>query len=229
MSTHRIRWTKDEQRAVAVAYAEQRADGKDKGAALRRAQQVLPEGRRRSLNLSGNVTNALHSLEESGFLFDDKPMAERPAAPAPSAVAIAEPTNGIAASIRAVANEVAEQVAAAVFEEIKARLRTLSAEFVKQEARHRPRVLVVGPLPAQQNRLRSEVGELLDLRFVASDEPPRRVKEIAPTCVRTYLWTNYINHAHQEIAKNTVPDRVTLISGGVETLRNALTEFAVQS
>lgn len=227
----RVKWKPNEVALVAAAYLEERALGKSKGDALRTAQERLPANRHKSLRLSGNVSPVLKLFDKLGLLRPKpaSPQANKPdpaVAPAPAPPA---PTDGIAASVRAVAMEVAGQVAAAVFEEIKSRLRALSAEFVRQESRQRPKVLVVGPISAQQNRLRSEVGELLDLRFVASDEPARRVREIAPTCSRVYLWTNYINHTHQEAAKSVAADRMQYVSGGVDTLKAALAEFAVQA
>jgi len=132
-------------------------------------------------------------------------------------------------SLDEMARVLAERVASQVFDQIKARLSVMAAGFVRQEIKpvvesYRPRVLVVGPIAEQQARLRAEFGQLLDLRFVASGESPKRVGDIAPGCDKIVLWTKYINHQHQEHAPR---EKRVLVGGGFEAVQDALLAIAV--
>lgn len=72
---------------------------------------------------------------------------------------------------------------------------------VKEERRNKKHIMVVGPLPAQQEHLRTLFPELR-LDFVASDENPDNCKV---GCLRdeVILWTKFMSHAHQDVAKRS--------------------------
>lgn len=218
---------------------------------VRQAQHVLPTQRRRHINgydavprdLREQLDKAARLAQKLGRIpIDVEPAvpATAPAAPAPAPgatnakeeVAVTPPASAtpragtLEEAILAAAELVADQIAAATFERIKDRLQGLARTFVEQEAIVRPKILVVGPLPQQANRLREEFGKLLDLRFVASSEAPRRVGEVVASCQKGVVWTTFVNHAHVD----QVPrDKRVLVGGGFDAVREALLKEAAST
>lgn len=66
----------------------------------------------------------------------------------------------------------------------------------------KPRVAIIGPIPAQQDALSNEFGERLDLRFFQGDE--RRLGDLLQgfkTSGTVILWTKFASHAQEENIK----------------------------
>ena len=231
-SKFKIRWTQSEWRKVADVYHAERTKGSNKGSAVQTANATLATERRRPIDAK-SVLASISKVIERDFR-PSIPAQQKSEEPLPPRAATPNDSGGfetLPAALLAVAHKVADEIAHEIFQSLKGRLQTLATDFIKQEALPRPRILVVGPIAHQQRLLEQEFGDVLDLRFVASNEPPRRVREIAPNCRKVLLWTNYINHVHQEVAYSTLTARrgdVHLVTGGVESVKNELMKFAVQ-
>lgn len=92
------------------------------------------------------------------------------------------------------------------------------------EAR-RPRALIVGLLPGQQDIITREFGRELDLRFVTSQaQVSNRAKELSHTSDAAILMTKFVNHAAEDIIKSR-GGRLIRVSGGLSQLRDTLTQF----
>lgn len=65
----------------------------------------------------------------------------------------------------------------------------------------RKRILIVGPRAEQQEALRVEF-PMLCLRFVTAEEHPRMVFERGCTASEIIIWTKFLTHAQQNMAKN---------------------------
>ena len=61
------------------------------------------------------------------------------------------------------------------------------------------RILIIGPLPGQQKTLMKDWGSYYDLRFVSSEENPRRVQEKYGTCDAVIGMVRKVNHAHCKV------------------------------
>ncbi len=63
------------------------------------------------------------------------------------------------------------------------------------------RILIIGPRAEQQEALRVEF-PMLCLRFVTAEEHPRMVFERGHGAVEVIIWTKFLTHAQQNMAKN---------------------------
>lgn len=89
----------------------------------------------------------------------------------------------------------------------------------------RPRALIVGLLPGQQDIITREFGRELDLRFVTSQaQVSNRAKELSHTSDAAILMTKFVNHAAEDIIKSR-GGRLIRVSGGLSQLRDTLTQF----
>jgi len=122
---------------------------------------------------------------------------------------------------------VADQIAAELFNEVRSGIEIRIREHVARLSIHRPRVLVVGPLVKQQHLLREEFGDLVDLRFVSSEEGTRRVSESAAGVSAIVIWTNFTSHDQETMAKARHTD-VRRVSGGLAEIKDELTRLAVE-
>lgn len=97
-------------------------------------------------------------------------------------------------------------------------------EPLSSEKDKKATILVVGPIAAQQNTLR-EVLPDVDLRFISSDERPSLITSKMLGVSATVLWTNFISHAHQDVARQST-GVVYLASGGVNNLADTIRRVA---
>lgn len=75
---------------------------------------------------------------------------------------------------------------------------TAKEQGTKQE---KTRILIIGPRAEQQEALRVEF-PMLCLRFVTAEEHPRMVFERGCTAIEIIIWTKFLTHAQQNMAKN---------------------------
>lgn len=75
---------------------------------------------------------------------------------------------------------------------------TAKEQGTKQE---KIRILIIGPRAEQQEALRVEF-PMLCLRFVTAEEHPRMVFERGHGAVEVIIWTKFLTHAQQNMAKN---------------------------
>lgn len=238
MARTHVVWTSREWQVVAEGYRAymQELRGQD---LCEKAQEGLEPARRRNMKSASNM-HAVRTECKRIISHLKDPLAPHSGAatatPAPSptpapAPVVVDAFSELPAAFRLLAAKIADEVAHAIFQGVKGRLHTLATEFVRDEALPRPRVLVVGPIERQQRLLEGEFSKVLDLRFVASHDKPHRIKEIAPGCAKAVLWTNYINHSHQEMLKNVFVERPgdkIYVTGGMESVREKLLELGVQ-
>lgn len=76
-----------------------------------------------------------------------------------------------------------------------------ASQAPKEECKkERPRILIIGPQPEQQHALEKQFPELC-LRFVKAEEPEHLVVERGRSCHEVILWTKFMTHSQQAIAK----------------------------
>lgn len=87
-----------------------------------------------------------------------------------------------------------------------------------------PKITVVGPLPGQGRRIKSEFRGLAKIRIVHSFDKATIAGEAAKHADLTVLWTNYIGHDVEKTLKSmgVKPLRIT---GGPEQIINKVTEW----
>lgn len=96
----------------------------------------------------------------------------------------------------------------------------LSSEKDKKQT-----ILVVGPISSQQNALKAMLPDV-DLRFVGSNDRPNLIIDKMKGASATVLWTNFISHAHQDVAKNST-GVVYMASGGIGNLADTILRIAI--
>lgn len=90
---------------------------------------------------------------------------------------------------------------------------------VAQHRHERPMVMVVGGNEKQRMELFNRVNKHIELRSVLSKEPDSAIVTRGKFCSKIYLWTNFISHCKQNIAKsNFNRDVLFYYSGGTEKL-----------
>jgi hypothetical protein len=89
-----------------------------------------------------------------------------------------------------------------------------------------PKVLVCGLLDDQQQMIRKEYSECLDIRFVGTNDNPSIWKSRATHVDRVFVMTSFVSHSHTEALKSCgIKDSIQMVSNGMSTLRDALTTY----
>lgn len=88
----------------------------------------------------------------------------------------------------------------------------------------RPRVLVGGLLPDQANFISKEFSEVLDLRFLGSNENVQLWKSNASHADAVFIFADKISHMTIR-AVESVGVKPIIVKGGMTSLRDALTKY----
>jgi hypothetical protein len=102
-----------------------------------------------------------------------------------------------------------------------------AAEF-SSPLHHVPRVFLHGPEPEQQQLLKREFGELLDLRFQSDGKDLQ--KEQIGSADAVISWLRFASHADVNVARRHAKDhhkKHYTITGGMTSLRSVLEEIAL--
>lgn len=130
------------------------------------------------------------------------------------------------AVLRAVEEEV-NVIVEAMKREIKAQLESELHTPVKAQPKVRkPKLLVVGLLPAQAGMVSSEFYDAFDLRFVETNANLQQLRDSARGVDRVLLFTGKVSHSNQE-AIRSVGAPIEYVSGGMTSLRDKLTTLFV--
>jgi hypothetical protein len=238
----RIRWNQEENVLVAKKWIEictyQFQNPLSPGSLVETAmaaQNVLPETRRRprsSLQGKQGMSTLFRTIEQ---IINEPKVKQEQAIPIKE-----DKVETIDSIIRdlnldSVAGELGKRIGAVIVREAMAALttefNTRLPELQKKAtmiSRKLPKVLVIGPLNGQQEILEKAVDGMLDLRFVSSAEGAQLIDLRGKHCDACFLWTDYMNHSHQSVAKRTfTSEQITFINGGVDKLKNHLEEFAI--
>lgn len=278
-----IKWDMNEQLQIAQKVKEllDSNEGLDLLHALREAQKVLPENRRKALVGSSRIPEAFQKMfkektqlpslpippaegekkEENQLkscLPDPPPAPESPwlfgsilpeagDASGQSSAGIQGLVTDLAAQIgHALGDMLADRLIAAtsiIIKEAEARLsQRINAEreastipilserfrpaMPKQELKERKKkVLIVGPLPAQQEVLRQSFPDI-DLRFCSSEEGPQLAGIRAKDCDAAILMQRFMNHAHQQSVQSVLGrDKIFMAEGGVSSISKVLEDW----
>lgn len=89
-----------------------------------------------------------------------------------------------------------------------------------------PKVLVCGLLHDQEQMIRKEFSDCLDVRFVGSNDNPSVWKSRATHVDRIFVMTSFVSHTHIYALESCgVKQNIQLISNGMSTLRDAMTKY----
>lgn len=232
----KIRWNKDETAHVIDMAATYRVDSLvSEIEAIRMAQEILPPDRRRSLPHLSFLSDSF--LNE----FRDKVEFLRTEAKKPPPVQEAPPEEPkpptLDAVVEVLANQIGNAIGNAVADHIQRSIRESLQNFgieepraevssKPEEVRRKPKLLVVGPLPAQADILKSKFVDKLDLRFVSSQEGTKVMSSRINGVDKVVLMTGFISHAHQQSAMQLKGrDNVVLVDGGMTSLAKRLSEM----
>lgn len=92
----------------------------------------------------------------------------------------------------------------------------------------KPRVLIAGLIPSQEELIKAEYGTVFRLKFFRSDENLQKLKSMLPFTDHFITFTSKISHAIEDHAKASgLP--ILRCSGGMSMLRNMLTELYVHA
>jgi len=86
------------------------------------------------------------------------------------------------------------------------------------------RVLIVGLLPEQQHMISKEFSEVLDTRFVGSNDNVNLLKSNATQAAKVFVMGDFVSHSSIKVL-NSVGNTPEIIKGGMTHLRDALTAY----
>jgi hypothetical protein len=180
----------------------------------------------------------------------DKPVAPTPTAdkilaaspvidpPKPQAESLDDAIDALATALVGRISEVVEDKVAALVETIVSTrvaesIAKLTATLTKPDPLpvsvpklSLPKVLVCGLLDDQQQMIRKEYSECLDIRFVGTNDNPSIWKSRATHVDRVFVMTSFVSHSHTEALKSCgIKDSIQMVSNGMSTLRDALTTY----
>lgn len=94
--------------------------------------------------------------------------------------------------------------------------------------REKLRVLVLGPMNGQQRILEDEFGEVLELRFVSSQEGEKRVQQVTQSWRGLVVcWIPHIQHSWEDIARKNGHEQLVRVAGGMSELKDTLMRLLV--
>lgn len=88
----------------------------------------------------------------------------------------------------------------------------------------KPRILVVGLLPAQKHLIQQEFSSYLDIRFAESNTIHKLLRQKMQGCEHTFLMTNFVGHSMDGVIANS-GSSYQRVSGGMSALRDAITDY----
>lgn len=88
----------------------------------------------------------------------------------------------------------------------------------------KPRILVVGLLPAQKHLIQQEFSSDLDLRFAESNVIHKLLRQKMQGCEHTFLMTNFVSHSLDAVVSNSGAS-YQRVTGGMSVLRDAITDY----
>ena len=218
--TTKIRWTPAEEelvlnRALEVMHTN-RLNPYD---ALRHAQVVIPEDRRRAFSSHSschNLTTKLKSRFQSYFPAVEKPVAAQP-------IPMEEPSSApTEVSLDGLVEAIVERIAGMVKAQVRSAVKALEHEFRLEKHDptydvtnvHKPRIVIIGLLNDQVHAISKEFDGPYSIKCIDTD----RAMGMTPPDADAYLlMKNFINHPLYHKYQR-FPNHV-LIDGGMSTLR----------
>ena len=218
--TTKIRWTPAEEELVLNRALEvMHTNSLNAYDALRFAQVVIPENRRRafgSRSACTNLTDKLKSRFQNYFPPKEKHVAAQPTPMVePSSVQTEVSLDGLVEAI-------VERIASMVKAQVRSAVKTLEHEFRLDKHDptydishvHKPRVVIIGLLNDQVHAIVREFNDLFNIKCIDTD----RAMGMNPPDADAYLlMKNFINHPLYHKYQR-FPNHV-LIDGGMSTLR----------
>lgn len=91
-----------------------------------------------------------------------------------------------------------------------------------------PKVVVVGPKGKQVEALEKEFAGVVNLACIPSHTNPKAAGSAARQADITFVWADYVSHAHQEqVRKAADKSRRQLVRGGLSTIKDRITEWVL--
>ena len=140
---------------------------------------------------------------------------------------VARITTDVQDRVEALVAESVEPKLVSMIERMTANVGKVTAIPVSATKTKLPRVLVIGLLPEQQHMIAKEFSEVLDTRFVGSNDNVNMMKSNASQAVKVFIMADFISHSSVAAVQSVGAD-VTVVKGGMTHLRDALTAFYVE-
>jgi len=187
--------------------------------ALKQAQTVIPDNRRRAFNSYSSCANLTNKLK-SRFASYVQPVVE-PVAVQPTPVV--EPSSASTeVSLDDLVEAIVARIASMVKDQVRSAVKTLEHEFRLEKHDptydttnvHKPRIIIIGLLNDQVHKITQEFDGLYSIKCIDTD----RAMGMSPPDADAYLlMKNFINHPLYHKYQR-FPNHV-LIDGGMSTLR----------
>jgi len=212
----KIRWTRVEEELVLRRALEvMHEHGLGPYDALKQAQTVIPDNRRRAFNSHSSCANLTVKLK-SRFANYVPPVTVQP-------TLMVEPSSApTEVSLDSLVEAIVERIAGMVKAQVRSAVKTLEHEFRLEKHDptydttnvHKPRIIIIGLLNDQVHKITQEFGGLYNIKCIDTD----RAMGMSPPDADAYLlMKNFINHPLYHKYQR-FPNHV-LIDGGMSTLR----------
>lgn len=193
-----IRWTQREWRLIADRLVQQGVTPEKHGwrsEVVSAMKMVLPKERWRTEHSLNDVKKVLRPLMSEAKLAH---VSEREVQSTPPPGAASLSTEELLVEL---ARRIAKMMEAAKPLPVDRGFFPPASQAPKEECKkERPRILIIGPQPEQQHALEKQFPELC-LRFVKVEEPAHLAVERGRSCHEVILWTKFMTHSQQAIAK----------------------------
>ena len=202
---------------------------------LKRAQQQLPENRRRHLRTVTGLANLVHGLEIR--LNDLKELAVKGNQPAP-------PPPKVPTEEEVLANVSIDKLVSCAVKKFQQGMNDIQENFERMAIRllssnpfsanhssnghvvKRTKVAIVGLLGNQKNAVQEAIGNSLDLRFI----PKEQKHPSFPQVDRVFLCVDFLDHGWENAAMSKFGrEKVYRHKGGISGLIEALQKVGVDS
>jgi len=217
----KIFWTKAEEECVLGRAIEiMHRHGLGAYDALKQAQTVIPENRRRQFNSHSSCTNLTDKLKKT-IKYYIEPVAPT-VAPTVQTPMIEPPSAPTEVSLDGLVEAIVARIAGMVKAQVRTAVKELEHEFRVEKHNptyestgvHKPRVVIIGLLNDQGHLITKEFGQDFNVKCIDTD---RAMGMEAPDADAYLLMKNFINHPlyhkYQRFHNHV------LIDGGMSTLR----------
>lgn len=159
-----------------------------------------------------------------------KAVTPEPAAPSTLDTAIDNLANALVARITGIVDQkISGIVEGLVTVQVQRSLEKLTDSIAKpKQGKALPRVMVFGLLPDQTQFIKKEFGDVIDVRFVGSNDNASLVKSNATHSDAVFVMGDFISHSSIKLL-TSVGIEPRIVKGGMSTLRDALTNFYVEA
>lgn len=229
MHDQRIRWTMDEKLALAHNVAKKQLQLGYHGLNLQiihDCQTVLPKNRRRRFRAMTKLCWLKDMVEAQRALIlstDKKDVADNPMDVVKKE---ATTTNGGDNQVIHILKHMLGEVSRSNnlltnICKVLTKDSSSAANDLKEANRILPNVLVIGAMEKQKNQFQDDFKDMLN---IDATQDINEIKGKSSWADNVLLWTTFMSHKHQDVARNCAAEKCWYVSGGMSSVKAALEE-----